>query len=138
MGFQLKSLAEDVVRAGLSVWDAVAIGLIATVVLVVVRVAFVVPLVAWLRRSRTRGQQQAEFLEGALRHIENGDFPDDARTERMTRYIRRRHADASFFATQGLGWRGGAMLAWSGMRGVVTLAAAQSIPASVPYRSELS
>ena len=33
MGFQLKSLAEDVVRAGLSVWDAVAIGLIATVVL---------------------------------------------------------------------------------------------------------
>ena len=43
MGFQLKSLAEDVVRAGLSVWDAVAIGLIATVVLVVVRVAFVVP-----------------------------------------------------------------------------------------------
>ena len=137
MGFQLKSLVQDVVRAGLSVWDAVAIGLIATVVLVVVRVAFVVPLVAWLRRSRAKGRQQAEFLEGALRHIENSDLPDDARTERMTRYIRRRHADASFFATQGLGWRGGAVLAWSGMRGVVTLAAAQSIPASVPYRSEL-
>ncbi|WP_297105847.1 cation:proton antiporter [Tessaracoccus sp.] len=137
MGFQLKMLVQDVVRAGLSVWDAIIIGLIATAVLVLVRVAFVVPLVALLRRSKAKGQQQAEFLEGALRHIENSDYPEDARTERMTRHIRRRHADASFFATQGLGWRGGAVLAWSGMRGVVTLAAAQSIPASVPYRSEL-
>ncbi|MGM7669713.1 hypothetical protein [Microbacterium sp. A93] len=29
------------------------------------------------------------------------------------------------------------MLAWSGMRGVITLAAAQSLPAGIPYRSEL-
>ncbi|MFT3886799.1 MAG: cation:proton antiporter [Arachnia sp.] len=137
MGFQLKSLVQDVVHAGLSVWDAVLIGVVATVVLVVVRVAFVVPLVAWLRRTQVRGQEQAEFLEGALRHIENGDFPDDRRTERVTQHIRRRHADASFFATQGLSWRGGAVLAWSGMRGVVTLAAAQSIPETVPFRSEL-
>lgn len=29
------------------------------------------------------------------------------------------------------------MLAWSGMRGVLTLAAAQSLPVDFPYRSQL-
>src|SRR5690606_32938237 len=33
--------------------------------------------------------------------------------------------------------RGGAVLAWSGMRGVVTLAAAQSLPVDFPHRSQL-
>ena len=32
-----------------------------------------------------------------------------------------------FLQTEGLSWRGGAVIAWSGMRGVVTLAAAQAI-----------
>jgi CPA1 family monovalent cation:H+ antiporter len=36
-----------------------------------------------------------------------------------------------------LSWRGGLVLGWSGMRGVVTLAAAQSLPADVPYRPQL-
>src|SRR5699024_704611 len=47
------------------------------------------------------------------------------------------HADARFYAGNGLGWRGGAVIAWSGMRGVVTLAAAQSLPVDFPYRSQL-
>jgi Na+/H+ antiporter len=36
-----------------------------------------------------------------------------------------------------LGAREGAVLSWSGMRGVVTVAAAQSLPESIPYREQL-
>src|SRR5699024_7831119 len=46
-------------------------------------------------------------------------------------------ADARFYAGNGLGGRGGLVIAWSGMRGVVTLAAAQSLPVDFPYRSQL-
>jgi monovalent cation/hydrogen antiporter len=38
---------------------------------------------------------------------------------------------------ENFGWRGGIVLAWAGMRGVVTVAAAQSLPTSTPYRPQL-
>jgi monovalent cation/hydrogen antiporter len=38
---------------------------------------------------------------------------------------------------ESFGWRGGVVLAWSGMRGVVTVAAAQSLPDDTPYRPQL-
>lgn len=40
-------------------------------------------------------------------------------------------------AAEATGWRGGLVLTWAGMRGVVTVAAAQSLPESTPYRSQL-
>jgi len=49
----------------------------------------------------------------------------------------RRTSDATQQGAQGLGWRGGVILGWSGMRGVVTLAAAQSLPEGTPYRARL-
>jgi NhaP-type Na+/H+ or K+/H+ antiporter len=42
-----------------------------------------------------------------------------------------------FFVAESFGWRGGIVLAWSGMRGVVTVAAAQSLPDSTPYRPQV-
>ena len=36
-----------------------------------------------------------------------------------------------------VGWRDGIVLTWAGMRGVVTLAAAQSLPQGTPYRAQL-
>jgi len=38
---------------------------------------------------------------------------------------------------EALGGREGVVLSWSGMRGVVTVAAAQSLPESIPYREQL-
>src|SRR5699024_11262240 len=52
-------------------------------------------------------------------------------------FLARRRADVDFATTQGLDWRGGAVLGWSGMRGVVTLAAAQTLPRDLPYRPQL-
>src|SRR5690606_13339117 len=49
----------------------------------------------------------------------------------------RLRADLDHTRLDGLDWRGGIVLSWSGMRGVVTLAAAQSLPEDTPYRAQL-
>ena len=46
-------------------------------------------------------------------------------------------ADIDYLAAQAFGWREGVVLVWAGMRGAVTLAAAQSLPADTPQRSLL-
>ena len=51
--------------------------------------------------------------------------------------ITRRIADIDYLAAEPFGWREGAVLVWAGMRGVVTLAAAQSLPLQTPQRSLL-
>lgn len=137
MGYQLHSLIDDVLGDDLDVWWAVGIGLLVTALLIVIRVVFVIPVVFSLRRANRKGKEQVQTIETALQRIEEHDFRDEERRGRATRFLRKRHADASFQANEGLGFRGGAVIAWSGMRGAVTLAAAQSLPAEVPFRSAL-
>jgi CPA1 family monovalent cation:H+ antiporter len=60
-----------------------------------------------------------------------------ARTEQMRSTIRRRQNDLDYLTAEPMGWRHGAVLVWAGMRGAVTLAAAQSLPAGTPQRSFL-
>ncbi|KOV86734.1 sodium:proton antiporter [Nocardia sp. NRRL S-836] len=137
MGFEITAVVSDVRASGESVWAAFTLGLLATLALVVLRVVFVVPLIALLRRQQRRADRLTGRIEAVLDRIsEQGPHPGK-RFERATRALRRKHADATFYASEGLGWRGGAVLAWSGMRGVVTLAAAQSLPTDVPHRAEL-
>ena len=52
---------------------------------------------------------------------------------RLTRWL----ADLDYLAAEALGWREGVLLVWAGMRGAVTLAAAQSLPSDTPHRSLL-
>lgn len=140
MGFELRALVDDVESQHLSVGQAVGVGLATVGVLVVVRVLFVVPLVASLRRERRRAVATTPRIEDALERVaelSRSGARDAVRLRRAGRMLRGRHADAQFLATEGLGWRGGAVIAWSGMRGVVTLAAAQTLPHGVPYRPQL-
>ncbi len=137
MGFELTSVVGDVEDDGLG--RALALGLLATLALVVLRAAFMIPLVAMLRRQQRRADaftdKIATFLERfTARGPSSGD---DKRYDRGVRAIQRKQADVAFYASEGLGWRGGAVLAWSGMRGVVTLAAAQTLPTGLPHRPEL-
>ena len=46
-------------------------------------------------------------------------------------------ADVDYLLRAPLGWRDGAVLVWAGMRGAVTLAAAQTLPSDTPDRSLL-
>ena len=51
--------------------------------------------------------------------------------------LRRKIADIDYFLAEPLGWREGTILVWAGMRGVVTLAAAQTLPEDTPHRALL-
>ncbi|MGO1975786.1 cation:proton antiporter [Brachybacterium tyrofermentans] len=138
MGLQLRTLVTDVSDGGLSVWHAVWVGLAVTVLLGLIRVAFVVPVVFTARRRRPDYEVQARRFDEALERVSADErFQQHPRGARIERWLQRRRADARFYAGNGLGWRGGAVLAWSGMRGVVTLAAAQSLPTDFPYRTQL-
>jgi monovalent cation/hydrogen antiporter len=57
--------------------------------------------------------------------------------ERLALHVTRTIGDVDFFVSEGFGWRGGVVLAWSGMRGVITVAAAQSLPDDTPLRPQV-
>ena len=70
----------------------------------------------------------------------DGRGDDQHRVDRIARIetsLTRRLADIDYLAAQAFGWREGVVLVWAGMRGAVTLAAAQSLPADTPQRSLL-
>lgn len=146
IGLELKTLVEKVHDANFGVIPAIGFGLLATVVLVVIRIAFVAPLIAVLRHDQRRAVKRGKLLESRVKRLrqaaEAGEKTrlsamSETGRKRTRRFIRRKRADFDFLASEGLGWRGGAVLAWSGMRGVVTLAAAQSLPATIGYRRQL-
>jgi CPA1 family monovalent cation:H+ antiporter len=137
MGFELTSVVNDVAEDGLA--RTLVIGLLATLALILLRGAFVIPLIVLLRRQQRRADAFADKIESFLeRFTARGPRPgDEKRYDRGVRALQRRQADVAFYASEGLSWRGGAVLAWSGMRGVVTLAAAQTLPTDLPHRPEL-
>jgi len=108
--------------------------------IIVIRFLFIGPLLMVLRR---RGEQaelrQSRFraMLERLRRRADGDAQLERRQDRAERIYRRRETDIQQLKAEGFGWRGGVILSWSGMRGVVTLAAAQSLPEDIPYRSQL-
>jgi len=146
MGYQLYGYATGVIDDGYELWVPIGLALLLVVVLIVARAAFVAPLLAWLRVGERRALERGEQLEervNAVRERVGEVAAASGRPEARTRlrrfeiFARRRTADLEFIRNEGLGWRGGVVITWAGMRGVVTVAAAQTIPASVPYRSEL-
>lgn len=137
MGYQIQDLIADVRQTGESVTVTMLLGLGTVIVLLLVRIAVIIPLITHLSHLQRRSEHTAEVLSDVLDQFYLDDGPVTERTAAVTRQLRRHHADAQFQATQGLGWKGGTVLAWSGMRGVVTLAAAQSLPWAIPHRSQL-
>ncbi|KJK46791.1 peptidase [Lentzea aerocolonigenes] len=137
MGFELTSVVADVAREGLA--QTLVIGLLVTLALIVLRGVFVIPLIAVLRRQQRRADAFADKIESFVdRFTARGPRPgDEKRYDRGVRALQRKQADVQFYANEGLSWRGGAVLAWSGMRGVVTLAAAQTLPTDLKHRPEL-
>ncbi|GGF01320.1 cation:proton antiporter [Mycetocola zhadangensis] len=140
MGIELRTLIDEVEADDLSVPAAIGLGILASVMLVLIRTLFVIPLVALLRHDQRRAKAQGRYLDSALRRLDDPKIETPVspeRTVRVRRFLTRKRADVTFLTEEGLGWRGGAVLAWSGMRGVVTLAAAQSLPTDIPYRPQL-
>jgi len=139
MGLELFALVEDVLHVHGSVWDAVGVAAVGAVGVLVIRAAFVLPLLKTLARRREHGERMREMLEGMQDRIAARSLEAAAqeRTERFRTRIGRALADIDYLSSAPLGRDEGVLLVWAGMRGVVTLAAAQSLPADTPQRSFL-
>jgi CPA1 family monovalent cation:H+ antiporter len=144
MGLQLKTLVNAADTGGISVAEAVWIGLAACGAAVVLRMAFTAPLVAALRHDARQAAASRPQLEQMQSKVADPDDPDlggrrfsSRRLERLMLRITRRLGDIDFFEAENFGWRGGVVLAWSGMRGVVTVAAAETLPEDTPLRPQV-
>ena len=146
MGIQISALIDDTHEFDLSADTAVYIGLGMTAVVLIIRFAFIGPLVLLLRRQDALGEHRNRRWGLILARLRNRIEADtrlsesarvQRRSDRLEKAHARRKADVSELKAEGLGWKGGVVLGWSGMRGVVTLAAAQSLPEGTPYRAQL-
>lgn len=150
MGLELTSLVTDVTDDHGGVVPAILIALGALVLTVLVRAAYVAPLVVSIGRRARRREKMRPRLERATERLAEPGGVDElikrrhargprtgAMVERFAARLRRLSADLDFFLRRPIGWREGGVVAWAGMRGVVTLAAAQTLPADTPSRSTL-
>ncbi|MCX5044945.1 sodium:proton antiporter [Aldersonia sp. NBC_00410] len=154
MGLELSGLVEDVRDEHGSLVDAAVFGAVAALVVIAIRTAFVAVSVWGLARRAKRGPRVRERLEEFRDTLDQGRVPSRrgpgtepsrgrsarAYAERMRRASKRttqRISDIDYLTAEAIGWREGAVLVWAGMRGAVTLAAAQSLPEDTPQRSTI-
>lgn len=155
MGLELVGVIDEVERNHQGVGRAVWIALAALALSLVIRAAFVIPLMRGLRRSaeaadRRRARIAADHaqladlstpppttpLERLLIRLRPGRSDEELHARIHARLVRA-EADATHLVSSRLGWRDGSLIVWSGMRGVVTIAAAQTLPSDAPERSLL-
>lgn len=130
MGMQMAFLVPRATRDGglTHVWQLAAIILALLIVLRVIAVA--VPVILSRIGSSRAGliidkldQPLPASQQDRLRERFGDDWEDMA-----ARWLGRTRADMAYAQSEAITVRGGAVLAWAGMRGVVTLAAIQTIP----------
>ena len=147
MGLELAGIVAKVQDSDSGLLTAAIVAAGALVLTIVVRIAYVTPLVYALRKRALRSEQMKPRIAGIQKVLDN---PQDHQGERRrgreltskniergrTR-LRRAVADIDYLLAEPLNWRDGAVIVWSGMRGAVTLAAAQTLPADTPNRALL-
>lgn len=146
MGIEISAIIVGVHRDDLSVDTAIYLGLFMTAVVILIRFAFIPPLLWSLRRRQRHTVRRQARWRRIMDTFTKRELPEKssrlgapsrAGLDRAEARYQRRETDLAQLQAEGLGWRGGVILGWSGMRGVVTLAAAQSLPESIPYRAQL-
>ncbi len=161
IGLELPALAKDLTRNGGSIVSALGIGVVSATAVVLIRAAFVAwsvwALARWNRRQPAVREKLAEMSD----QLDQGVVPEPGNQRRNARLLLRRRAptsthaqtatqltrwrkavdgrvaDLDYLAGEQLGWRDGMILVWAGMRGAVTVAAAQTLPVDTPERSLL-
>jgi NhaP-type Na+/H+ or K+/H+ antiporter len=142
MGLQIKSIVTDVEKDHAGVGTAVLIAVGALLLTILVRAAYVAPLLgvlAWRGRHIEKMQPRMQGMyermatpEGtkeAFGEVNSRGRPASEREiERFARRVAQAVADIKYFVREPLGWREGTAVVWAGMRGAVTVAAAQTLP----------
>lgn len=120
MGLELYGIVENNFAADHGLLRGAAIAALAFVVLIAVRALYVVPMLKLHAAGvRRRLQHQLHKSENASR-----------RPKRAGRV----RADIDYFDASPLTWKHSSIIVWAGMRGAVTLAAAQTLPEDTPER----
>lgn len=151
MGLQITSIIADVEAAHAGVRAAIPVALGAWLLTVLVRAGYVAPLLVLLRSRGRRVRELQPRLETIQRQLADPDGESGVRdafarrgrpmsendASRFTRRVTQGLADIRYFLAAPLGWREGTVVVWAGMRGAITLAAAQTLPEETPQRSVL-
>ncbi|MFB9378025.1 cation:proton antiporter [Kineococcus gynurae] len=152
MGLQLSSLLAAVHAEHAGVPTALGLAGAALGLTLLVRALFVGPLLLGLRRLSRHGRAlrpRVQRIDAALR---DPDRRDDVASrlrrrvrgrrgepdlDRFGTRVRRRLADLDYFLAAPVTARDGVVLVWAGMRGAITVAAAQTLPPETPDRALL-
>jgi CPA1 family monovalent cation:H+ antiporter len=165
VGLELPDLAADLLERGGSLAQAAFLAVVAATIAIALRAGFVAWSVWSLARRNHRGPAVRDHLTEMQDQLADGQLPQpgnpersartEARVRRLSRraasdgpstqarlgrwqqLVSRRLADIDYLAAEQFGWREGVILVAAGMRGAVTIAAAQSLPADTPSRSLL-
>jgi CPA1 family monovalent cation:H+ antiporter len=158
MGLELRALVNDVTSTQDTVWTAVGIAALALLLAIILRGGFIAALISrlshsskkkikrskaikdapqdveWKKREEIMMERRAQ-LKSRLKNFDSKQERKSHRVEYVSTLIQRYLADAEYLMRQPLGFKEGGLLIWGGMRGVVTLAAAQTLPLDTPHRS---
>ncbi len=130
VGLEMSALVSHVHRDGGRLSDALVVAVAILVAVVLLRAVFVAPMAVWLARRARRVDRLAPKLR------EFGDRLPANETGKMRR-VNRKIADVDYYVSSPLGWRESTIVVWAGMRGAVTVAAAQTLPVDTTSRSLL-
>ncbi|WP_404312627.1 cation:proton antiporter [Agrococcus terreus] len=142
MGYLLPPVVVAVEEGPQSLGAVVGIGLVVTAVLIALRLA-VMPLLLWSIRARAgklerRQEVAADRMAAADERFGTVDDPRiRTRLDRFRGRVDRSQHDVTAERDGALGWRDGVVLGLVGMRGVVTIAAAQTLPGEHPLYEPL-
>lgn len=145
MGLELRGILDDNFQQQSGPGKAILLALGSLAILLAIRAVYVAGLIfVQGRRARLR---QRDRLEQISEHLDNlspdvarrGRNPGAARRrlESMRSRVTRAFNDLDYYEASPLGWKHGTIIVWAGMRGVVTLAAAQTLPRDTPERELL-
>jgi NhaP-type Na+/H+ or K+/H+ antiporter len=154
MGLGVSSVIAEVSRDHAGFDTAVLLAVAALAITILVRAAYVAPLLAGLQRRARRSELMKPRLAQMQQHLDSPEAAPLAFDRRgasrrraqtfvprdvgaIAARIRRGLADIDYLLLAPLGWKEGTVVVWAGMRGAVTVAAAQTLPDVTPHRSLL-
>lgn len=144
MGLEIEEIVAETGASESGLLRAVGLAALAFVIIVLVRAAWVSVLV-WIQSMRARSKRESRLQEMS-QHVDHvaaqtGGQPNSRmrgkRLESIRQRLARMMADLDYYQASPLGWKHGSIIVWAGMRGVVTLAAAQTLPRDAPERPTL-
>ena len=141
MGLELRDIVNDNIHAHEGLWYPTWLALAALGIILLVRAAYVSFLVwAQGRRARRIDRSRLEALGARIETLSSGGVADtreqrifggpatrERRLSAMGARVQRTLHDLDYYQASPLGWKHGTVIVWGGMRGVVTLAAAQTL-----------